>query len=257
MSFDTHVHLEHPRLPPDVGARAKAAGVERLLAVGVHPSTWDDTVAAARALGEVRADVALGIHPEVVPALDDATIDVALRGLPDRLAGARAVAVGECGLDGPTGDLERQERVLRGHLAVARDLQLPVVLHVFRVQERALALVRAFGPLPAGGVVHSYSGSAELVRPWAKLGFYFGFAGAVTRSNARRPRLAAAAVPPDRLLLETDAPFQPAGADARDRAYGEPADLPLVVTALAEVRGTTPIEITSLAQANAVHLFGP
>lgn len=257
MSFDTHVHLEHPRLPPDLGARAQAAGVDRLLAVGVHPATWADTVASARALAEVRADVALGIHPEVVPELDDATIDAALCALPDRLARARAVAVGECGLDGPTGDLERQERVLRGHLAVARDLHLPVVLHVFRVQERALALVRAFGPLPGGGVVHSYSGSAELVRPWAKLGFYFGFAGAITRSNARRPRLAAAAVPPDRLLLETDAPFQPAGADARDRAYGEPADLPVVVTALADARGTSVDRVLEETDENARRLFGP
>jgi len=254
--FDTHVHLEHPALgaPRLTWERARAAGVDRLLAVGVGPATWSETVAAADVIG---VDVALGIHPELVPELDDATLDAALAALPARLVDARAIAVGECGLDGPSGDLDRQIAVLRAHLRIARELSLPVCLHVFRVQERALAVVREAGPLPAGGVVHSYSGSAELVRNWARLGFSFAFGGALTRSNARRPQLAARAVPDELLLAETDAPFQPAGEDARDRAHGEPADLPLVLAAIAAARGVDPATIVALTDANAQRLFGP
>jgi len=254
--FDTHVHLEHPALgsPRLAWERARAAGVDRLLAVGVGPASWSETLAAAEGLAGV--DVALGIHPELVPELDDASLEAALAALPARLVEARAIAVGECGLDGPSGDLDRQISVLRAHLRIARDLALPVCLHVFRVQERALAVVREAGPLPAGGVVHSYSGSAELVRSWARLGFSFAFGGALTRNNARRPQLAARAVPDELLLAETDAPFQPAGDDARDRSHGEPADLPRVLAAIAAARGVDLATVVALTDANARRLFG-
>lgn len=254
--IDTHVHLDDPSFvegAAEVWARAREAGVDGAIAVGVAPSSWSRTVTIARALPGVR--VALGIHPQVVPDLDDATIDAALASLPERLAEVSAVAIGECGLDGPTGQLERQERVLRAHLALARELALPVSLHVFRVHGPALKLLKAFGPMPAGGVVHSYSGSAELVRDYLKLGWAFSFAGAVTRSNAKRPLTAANAVPLEHLLVETDAPFQPTGADARDRTRGEPRDLPAVIEALARARGVAPEVLAEATTANARRVF--
>lgn len=253
---DTHVHLDDAAFADDaaeVWSRAQAAGVEGAVAVGVEPGSWDRTIAVAGRLPGVR--VALGIHPQCVPALDDATIDAALAALPNRLREARAVAVGECGLDGPTGQMERQERVLRAHLAIARELSLPVSLHVFRVHGPALKLLKAFGPMPAGGVVHSYSGSAELVRDYVKLGWSFSFAGAITRSNARRPLTAAEAVPLERLVLETDAPFQPAGADARDRTRGEPRDVLEILEVLARARGLSPEALAERTTDNARRLF--
>lgn len=255
--IDTHVHLDDPSFvegAAEVWRRARQAGLEGAIAVGVEPSTWAKTAETASALAGVR--VALGIHPQVVPALDDDTIERGLAELPASLARASAVAIGECGLDGPTGQLERQERVLRAHLALARELSLPVSLHVFRIHGPALRLLEAFGPMPAGGVLHSYSGSAELVRRYAKLGWSFGFAGAVTRSNARRPLEAAKAVPLELLVVETDAPFQPCGADARDRERGEPADLPMVISALARARGVSEERLTEATTANARRVFG-
>jgi TatD DNase family protein len=119
----------------------------------------------------------------------------------------------------------------------------------------ALSLLREFGKLPAGGVVHSYSGSAELVRDYLKLGWSFSFAGAVTRSNAKRPLDAARAVPLEHLVVETDAPFQPTGADARDRKRGDPADLRQVVEALAIARGVDVEELAGRTTANARRIF--
>lgn len=252
--IDTHVHLDAAAFEDaaDVWRAAQRAGVSRAIAVGVEPSSWDRTIAIAHDLPGV--ELALGIHPEVVPNLTDAAIAAGLADLPKLLEKHAALAIGECGLDGPSGDLERQERVLLAHLALARDLHLPVSLHVFRVHGPALKLLRAFGPIERG-VVHSYSGSAELVRDYLRLGWSFSFAGAVTRSNARRPLDAVRAVPLEHLLVETDAPFQPAGADARDRTRGEPADLPLVVEALARARGVDVEEIAAATTANAERIF--
>ena len=254
--IDTHVHLDDAAFvegAAEVWRRAREAGVEAAVAVGVEPSSWARTVAIAAQLPGVR--VALGIHPQCVPGLDDATLDAALKELPDRLRAVSAVAVGECGLDGPTGQMDRQERVLFAHISIAKELSLPVSLHVFRVHGPALRLLKHFGPMPAGGVLHSYSGSAELVRDYRKLGWSFGFAGAVTRSNAKRPLTAAIAVPLEHLLLETDAPFQPTGADARDRSRGEPRDVFDVLAALAHARGLGVEVLAEATTANARRLF--
>ncbi len=253
--IDTHVHLDADAFEDatSVWNEARAAGVQAALAVAVDPDTWDHTIAVARALPSV--SIALGIHPQVVPRHDDASLDRALAKLPQLIEHTGAVAIGECGLDGPAGDLERQERVLRAHLALAKELSLPISLHVFRVHGPALKLLRDFGKLPAGGVVHSYSGSSELVRDYLKLGWSFSFAGSVTRSNAKRPLDAARAVPIEHLLVETDAPFQPTGADARDRKLGEPRDLPEVVEALARARGVDVGEIAERTTDNARRIF--
>ena len=249
--IDTHVHLDDDAFGDvaRVWQEARDAGVMGAVAVGVQPSTWQRTIEVARLPG---VGLALGIHPQVVPHLTDAVIDVALAELPSLLTDA--VAIGECGLDGPAGDLERQERVLRAHLALARDLKLPVSLHVLRIHGPTLTLLKSFGRVEQG-VLHSYSGSAELVRDYLALGWSFSFAGAITRSNARRPLDAVRAVPIDHLLAETDAPFQPTGADARDRKRGDPADLCEVVRALAAARSADPIEIAERTTANARRIF--
>jgi TatD DNase family protein len=253
--IDTHVHLDADAFEDAaaVWSEAQRAGVEAALAVGVDPDTWQHTIAVARALPDV--SIALGIHPQAVPHHDDAALDRALAELPDLLTQTGAIAIGECGLDGPAGDLERQKRILRAHLAIARELSLPISLHVFRMHGPALELLREFGKLPASGVVHSYSGSAELVRDYLTRGLSFSFAGAVTRSNAKRPLDAARAIPLDHLVVETDAPFQPTGADARDRKRGDPADLPQVVEAIARARGIDPEELATRTTENARRIF--
>ncbi|MGZ3416489.1 MAG: TatD family hydrolase [Polyangiales bacterium] len=252
--IDTHVHLDSDAFGEGAAAvwdAARARGVTGALAVGVEPASWERTIATAHALPGV--SLALGIHPQVVPHLDDATIARALRDLPDLLEKHGAHAVGEIGLDGPAGDPERQERVMLAQLDIARQMHLPVSLHVFKLHGRALELLRAFGSMQ--GVAHSYSGSSELVRDYLGLGWSISFAGSITRSNARKPIAACRAVPLERLVVETDAPFQPTGADARDRKRGDPGDLGDVIAAIARARDLDPEAVAAATTANARRIF--
>lgn len=252
--IDTHVHLDSEAFTEgarEVWERARAGGVEAALAVGVEPASWQRTIDTARALPGV--SLALGIHPQVVPHLDDATLDRALRELPDLLQTHGARAIGEIGLDGPAGDLDRQERAMLAQLDIARQLSLPVSLHVFKVHGRALEVLRKFGKIE--GVAHSYSGSSELVRDYLSLGWSISFAGSITRSNARKPMEACRKVPLERLLVETDAPFQPTGADARDRKRGDPADLGHVIEAIARARAVDEGAIAEATTSNARRIF--
>ncbi len=204
------------------------------------PSSWGRTLEVRDRFdgAGVALHAGLGIHPQALPELPAAEVNAGLDALPERLRAAGACAVGECGLDGPSAKLgvsmERQQEVLRAHLEIARDLGLPVILHCLKAHGALLALLEGFGPL--AGVMHSYSGAAELVPRYLALGLHLSFGGPVTYPGARKPPGAAAAVPDDRLLIETDAPDQvpfPRGEERRN----EPAFLPRVAAALEAQRG--------------------
>jgi len=254
--IDTHCHLDGAAFDADraeVLARARAAGVTELVVPAVGPDGWAGLAAYAAATPGVH--FGLGIHPQLVPELDPAHDDRLLADLEAALGRGGAVAVGECGLDGPSVDagapLDRQLALLRGQLALARRFRLPAILHVLRAHDAALAALRE-EPLPAGGVLHSWSGSAEQVAPFAALGLHFSFAGPVTYERARKPAAAARAVPADRLLLETDAPDQ---TPRPLRGRNEPAHLPLVAAAVASAVGTTVAELEARTTRNARVLF--
>jgi TatD DNase family protein len=254
--IDTHCHLDGPAFDADRGevlARARAAGVTDVVVPAVGPDGW----AALRALSAAEPSVhfGLGIHPQLVPELDPRGDDRLLADLEAALACGGAVAVGECGLDGPSTDagapLDRQVALLRGQLALARRFGLPVILHVLRTHDAALAVLRE-EPLPHGGVLHSWSGSAEQVGPFAALGLHFSFAGPISYERARKPAAAARAVPADRLLLETDAPDQ---TPRPARGRNEPALLPLVAAGVAAALGATAAEVGRRTAENARALF--
>ena len=211
--------------------RACAAGVRGVLLAGVDAPGWCDA-ADLKARVEHRIDVALayGIHPQFLGepfgertegvqgmTLDDQldALARAVRGEPGRAGEPplpRPHAIGELGLHAggepavPPERLQQQERVFRAQLALARQLELPLVLHIVRAHVGALRILKSDGVPRAGGVVHSYSGSAEFVRDYVALGLCVSFAGAVTYPEARRVQAAARAVPRERLLVETDAP---------------------------------------------------
>ncbi len=260
--FDTHCHLDRPAFDADrdaVLARARAAGVAELVVPAIGPDGWGRLAAFAGATPGVH--FGLGIHPQLLPELDPGDDDRLLADLDAALSRGGAVAVGECGLDAATADpaagpfaapLERQAVVLRGHLALARKHRLPVLLHCLRAHPALLALLEG-EPLPAGGVLHSYSGSADLVRPYAAAGLWFSFAGPVTYERARKPLDAARAVPRDRLLVETDAPDQ---TPRPHRGRNEPAFLREIAAALAGALGMSVAELDALTTANARRLFG-
>ncbi len=251
--IDTHCHLDVAAFEDDrddVIARAGAAGVVGMLIPAIRPRTWARLGELARRHAAAGVRHAIGVHPQIVPELDE---DERAGDLEERIARASegAVAVGECGLDGGTGERELQERTFRAHVRAARALGKPLVVHVLRAHDAAPRILRE--ERAAGAVLHSYSGGAELVPVYAALGCAFSFAGPITYGNARRPIEAARAVPAELLLAETDAPDQAPAACRGGRS--EPAHLRHVIAGLAAARGQDPAEVAALTAANAARLF--
>jgi TatD DNase family protein len=255
--FDSHCHLDFDAFDVDRAAllqRARAADVTAILVPGVSPEQWP-RAAAMRSLG-VGIGSGVGIHPWWLERLSATARDAALADLAAAAVRYGAEAIGECGLDGPLAKrtdvgMALQIAVLERHLSVARALALPVVLHVMGAHGPALETLRRHGVVTAGGVLHSYSGSPELVAQYAALGWSFSFAAAVTRANARRPLERARAVPAARLLLESDGPDQPLSGARRSG----PEDLARICAAVALARGEDVADIAALTAANAARLF--
>jgi len=222
---------------------------------GVHPRDWPRLVALRAQWDGVR--LALGVHPHALAEMGPEALRAALDALAQSLRDARAVAVGEVGLDGLVArregvSIEAQIAVLDAHIELARAHDLPLVLHVVRAHEAALQALARHGPLR--GVVHAYSGPAELVSAYLACGLHLGFAGLVTRPNARKVRRAVCAIPCERLLIETDAPAQaPVGADT---TRAEPAHLLLTLRAIAVLRGESCDTLARATTENAQALFG-
>jgi TatD DNase family protein len=234
--------------------RAREAGVGGILVPAIRPRTWQTLLNLVR--GEPLVRAALGVHPQVVPELDpELAGDLAAQiagAVTD--AGPCVVAVGECGLDGATGDRERQEQVFRAHIRAARMVKRPLVIHVLKAHDQAPRILREERAGDVGGVLHSYSGGAQLVAIYRDLGMCFSFAGPVTYDNARKPLAAARAVGDELLLAETDAPDQAPAPHRGGRS--EPAFVADVIEGLARARGTTAAEVARLTTANATRLFG-
>jgi TatD DNase family protein len=273
---DAHNHLDDDSFDADRDAvfeRARAAGVTGFVLGGVNPATWKRQRALAAA--HPRVVWTAGLHPHACARLDDAAARAALDALPACFEGEHAArGLGETGLDThfcAKDTLDRQLRLFREQLALARRLDRPVVLHVVGggTHSRVLETLRDDGAPRAGGMVHMYGGSSELVREYVALGLCLSFGGPVANPNARRLRKAAAEVPADRLLVETDAPdlpppdFEPEfGARPGARAAGggrprnEPASLPLVAKALAALRDEPADVILARAAERTRALFG-
>jgi TatD DNase family protein len=177
-----------------------------------------------------------------------------LDALVEWIAREKPVAVGECGLDFHVEGLDRdtQQTYLDRQLTIARDFDLPVILHARRAFDAVAASIRRAGKLR--GVVHSFSGSAEQAHQLWKLGFHLGIGGPVTYERAARLRSIVATMPIEWLLLETDSPDQPTATHRGER--NEPARLVDVLDVIATLRNETREEIAAATRANAERLFG-
>jgi TatD DNase family protein len=263
--FDSHCHLDFDAFDADraeVWERAQTLGVRALFVPGIRPEQWSALPQLKRQIPTLCFGV--GLHPYFLHEQSADALSQTLATLAQRASQLGAVAIGECGLDSRIAkcgglSLEQQIDALVPQLDVAHALQLPVVLHVVGAHGRALQLLQQRGPLPAGGVLHAYSGSAELVPRYAALGLRFGFGGALTRPSARKVKEALRVVPRDRLLLETDAPDQaPTGFLGVPHAGGvrnEPGALPLVAHTICEQLGISADDLARTTTDNALTLF--
>jgi TatD DNase family protein len=247
---DSHSHVDVDAFDADRGAvlaRARAAGVMRQLVPAVDAASWPrlrDVCAAERGLFP-----AYGLHPTFLAAHRPQH----LAQLREWIEKERPLAVGECGLDHFLEGLDRtaQASYFEAQLQVARDFDLPVIVHARRAVEDVLLAIRKVGGLR--GVVHSFSGSLQQARQLWEHGFLLGLGGPVTYARARRLRRLAAGMPLEFLLLETDAPDQP---DCHTQGQrNEPARLAVVLEAIARLRDQPPEDIAAATTANAERLF--
>lgn len=247
---DSHSHFDAADFDADralAHARALAAGVEAQVVPAVDASGWPNLKAICAAFPGLHP--AYGLHPMYLDAHrpEDLT---QLRGWIER---ERPVAVGECGLDFFVKGLDAdvQQLYFDAQLRLAREFDLPVIVHARRAVDAVIASIRRIGGLR--GVVHSFSGSAEQGAQLHKLGFLLGIGGPVTYERANRLRGIVAAMPLEQLLLETDAPDQP---DANHRGErNEPAYLTKVLEVVAELRGVPEGNVAAATSANAERLF--
>jgi TatD DNase family protein len=246
--YDSHCHLDYEELARDLEGvlqRGIDRGVEEILVAGVEPEQWE----RASQLKGAGLRFAVGLHPQALHAMDAASIDGAIEVMPEWIEHLGARAIGELGWDKPYAQrhgpsLERQSAVAEAQIDLAIALELPVILHV--VDAHGLALERLAPYAPLRGVVHSYSGSAELVARYASLGLSISIGPSILREGSRRIREAAMVVLDEHLLIETDSPCQ----------IGEPAQLIEIARAVAYARSTSVESVAELSRANACRLFG-
>ena len=247
---DSHCHLDAAEFDLDRGeviARARQAGVARQVVPAVDAAGWPK-------LREVCTSApglypAYGLHPMYLSSHRPGH----LHELRDWIERERPLAVGECGLDYFVEGLDRDEqmRYFEGQLKLAREFDLPLIVHARHSVEATIAALRRIGGLR--GVVHSYSGSEEQAEQLWKAGFLLGLGGPVTYDRAKRLRRIVAAMPIGQLLLETDAPDQP---DATIRGQrNEPARLAGIAETIAGLRGISLDELAAATSANAERLF--
>ena len=252
MIFDTHAHYDDERFDEDRSALISSLpekGVGLVVNPGISLETSRAAVAMARQYPHMYA--AVGIHPEDCADFKPEDIDV-LRSLARE---EKVVAIGEIGLDyywEENPPREFQQQVLRAQLALALELDLPVIIHDREAHADTLAVVREFPGLR--GVFHCFSGSAEMARELVKMGWYLGFDGPLTFKNNKKAPAVAAAVPLERMLIETDSPYltpAPHRGKRNDSTY-----LPFVAEKLAEWKGVTREEIERITWDNGRRFFG-
>jgi TatD DNase family protein len=253
--IDSHAHLDSEDYADDLDevlARARAAGLERIVCIGLWraPGSFGNALdLAAQDPGFFSATV--GVHPHEcarVPEEDWARHEALARD-------ARVVAVGETGLDFHYDHSPRpvQEASFRRSLAVARAAGKPVVVHVREADDVCARVLREEGLPGAGGVIHCFTGDGAAVRAYLDLGLFISVAGVVTFKTAEAIREAVRIVPRDRLLVETDCPFL-APIPHRGKR-NEPAYVVETAKKVAELWGTTPDDVARATTANVRRLF--
>ena len=249
--FDSHAHYDAEQFDEDRDAVLTALpsqGVCGVIQCATDPESIQKSLALAEQYPYIR--VAVGIHPEFVSRATEEWLEIVRQAA----AHPAVVAIGEIGLDYYWEDnapREVQVAWCRKLIELAQELHLPIIFHDREAHEDTLNLIREYRPC---GVVHCFSGSAEMARQITDLGMYIGLGGAATFKNARKPVEVAESVPLDRLLLETDAPYM-----APVPLRGKRCDSSMIAhtaARIAEVRGMEVDALLDATRENANRLFG-
>lgn len=248
--FDSHAHYDSDAFDADRKELLSALpeqGVCGIINCGSDMASSLKSLELADEFDYIYA--ACGVHPHEAEGCKRGYISVLEKLCKEK----KCVAVGEIGLDYHYDFSPRdiQQKVFEEQLILAKELDLPVIIHDREAHEDTLNLLKKYKPK---GVVHCFSGSVEMAKEIVKLGMYIGLGGAVTFKNARKPREVAEYVPSEMLLIETDCPYMtpvPFRGKRCDSSF-----IPYTAEVIAEVRGVTSQEILDLTKVNANKLFG-
>jgi TatD DNase family protein len=248
--FDTHCHLTDKVFGNAAEAiqRARDAGVELMVTVGLDREDCGKAVELAEGNDGVYASI--GIHPHEADRFQDSDIDR----LREMAKHPKVRAIGETGLDffRNYADHDNQRRAFHAHIELARDLNMPMVLHIRDAYPEAMAILKEHGYFH--GVMHCYSGDGAFALAAVQLGYYVAFSGSLTYGGARLPDVARA-LPIERILIETDAPYL-TPVPYRGKMKNEPALVKHTLAKLAQTRNLPLDEAARITTANGKRVFG-
>lgn len=255
MIFESHAHYDDEAFDTDresLLSELPAKGIGYVVNVAADLASVTATLALAEKYSYIYG--ALGVHPSSASELNEETF----LWLQDKLAHPKAVAVGEIGLDYYWDKEEevqaRQREWFARQLELARELHKPVIIHSRDAARDTCDVMKAQQAQEIPGVVHCYSYSKEMAREFLNMNYYFGIGGVLTYKNARKLVEAAAYIPMERILLETDSPYL-SPAPYRGKRNSS-LNLPYVVEALAQIKGISTEEVEAITCHNARTLFG-
>ena len=252
MLFDTHAHMDDRAFDEDRQQLLKDlpnAGISLLMNPGCSLESSRNAVALANQYDYIYA--AVGSHPDAADEVNEDVLEEYRKLC--KLNPQKVKAIGEIGLDYHYEDIPRelQKKAFIAQMELARELDLPVIVHEREAHEDGLAIVKAFPEVK--GVFHCFSGSAELARQLTDLGWYIGFTGVLTFKNARRAIEAAQAIPIDRIVIETDCPYM-SPEPFRGRR-NDPGRVYRMAEKLAEIRGISVEEAQRITLENGKRLY--
>ena len=251
--IDSHAHLDFPEFDVDRDAvfeSMRKIGIEKVIIPGVSPSHWDKQLQVA---SRYSCPYALGIHPWFC----DENFSLALSKL-DKIVGVKHqnsdfIAIGECGLDKRHhSDWQVQIQVLEHQLMLAKSFELPIILHVVKAHSEIISLLKRY-KLVRGGVIHGFSGSAELANEYVKLGYKLGIGGLILNHEARKLRGCVAHIGLESILVETDSPAMSPKKSVKKR--NTPLVLPAIIAEIAKLQKKSTVLVSEQVGLNVFQLF--
>lgn len=252
MIFDTHAHYDDEAFNEDREAVIKslaAAGVETVVNIGASMASSETTLELTRNYPFIYGTA--GVHPSETAELDEEKF----QRLREIVREPKIVAVGEIGLDyyweKPAHDI--QKNWFERQLELAREVNLPVVIHSREAAKDTLEIMKAAKAGELGGVIHCFSYGKEMAREYLDMGFFLGIGGVLTFKNAKKLREVVEYAPMEQLVLETDSPYMAPEPNRGKRNTS--ANLPYVVNMMAEIKGLSPEEVMAATEKNAGRLY--
>ncbi|MBE5890457.1 MAG: TatD family deoxyribonuclease [Lachnospiraceae bacterium] len=261
MIFETHAHYEDHKFDEDreaLLASLPECGISPVINVGSQLATTEESVELAKKYDYIYA--AVGIHPSEIET-GDRIKELGLEGTIARLrelaSYEKTVSIGEIGLD-YYWDKEpqvqaRQREWFRAQLSLAKEVNLPVVIHSRDAAEDTLSIMREAAAWGIRGVIHCYSYSPEIAKEYVKMGYFIGVGGVVTFKNAKKLVATVEQIPMESILLETDCPYM--APEPHRGSRNDSRNIPYVIEKIAQIKGISPKEVEEVARENAFRLF--